>query len=243
MAEERDYRTTGSRQPTSEGLRPISGWTPTPQPRHSGTTGSQSPAQRAERPTGPRHGETGAVATQSDASPPAPLGHWVKEKLGGFNLPEETMRSMSSSLTSHVAPTTSSAWGADGQFDGTKLGPFGIKPGWNRAEMLGDLARVAEVCKGGKRAEIAHEVAKLMVRTKSRAHGEGESRLMAETMVADLGAYPIDVVRFACEYWVDGGADAKFTPSWPELKEICDKRMDGRLRLKRALEHVLAVQP
>jgi hypothetical protein len=96
------------------------------------------------------------------------------------------------------------------------------------------------MCRGGKRAEIAHEVAKLMVRTKSRAHGDGEARLMAETMVQDLSAYPIDVVRFACEYWVDGGADAKFTPSWPELKEICEKRMDGRRRLVRCLEHHLA---
>lgn len=153
------------------------------------------------------------------------------------------MRSISSSLTSHVAPTTSSAWGADGQFSGTKLGPFGIKPGWNRADMLGDLRTITELCRGGKKAEVAHEVAKLMVRTKNRAHGDGEARLLAETMVQDLAAYPIDVVRFACEYWIEGGADAKFTPSWPELKEICDKRMDGRLRLKKALEYVLGVNP
>lgn len=153
------------------------------------------------------------------------------------------MRSISSSLTSHVAPTTSSTWGKDGQFNGTKLGPFGIKPGWNRAELMSDLRLVTDMCKGGRKAEVAHEVAKLMVRTKSRAHGDGEARLMAETMVQDLSAYPIDVVRFACEYWIEGGADAKFTPSWPELKEICDKRMDGRLRLKRALEYVLAVNP
>ena len=201
----------------------------------SAITGSQSQAPRGESSTGLQRGEAGAVAR--------PLGRWVKEKLGGFNLPEETMRSMSNSLISHLAPTSSSTWGADGQFSGTKLGPFGIKPGWDRAEMLGDLQTVTELCRGGRKAETAHEVAKLMVRTKSRAHGDGEARLMAETMVQDLSVYPIDVVRFACEYWVEGGADAKFTPSWPELKEICDKRMDGRLRLKKALEHVLAVNP
>ncbi len=162
--------------------------------------------------------------------------------MGGFNLPEATMRSISSSLTSHVAPTTSGVWGGDGQFTGTKLGPFGLRKGWNRADLLQDLALLRGMCRGGKRAEIAHEVAKLMVRTKSRAHGDGEARLMAETMVQDLSAYPIDVVRFACDYWVDGGADAKFTPSWPELKEMCEKRMDGRRRLVRCLEHHLAVQ-
>lgn len=149
------------------------------------------------------------------------------------------MRSISSSLISHVAPTTSSVFGSDGQYSGTKLGPFGLKKGWKREELLQDLQTLRALCKGGKRAEIAHEVAKLMVRTKSRAHGDGEARLMAETMVQDLSAYPIDVVRFACEYWVDGGKDAKFTPSWPELKEICEKRMDGRLRLVRCLEHHL----
>lgn len=150
------------------------------------------------------------------------------------------MRSLSNSLISHLATTRASCFGADGQFDGLKLGPFSIKPGWNRQDLTRDLAIVRHECQSGKRSEVAHEVAKLMVRTKSRALGEGENRLMAETMVADLAAYPIDVVRFACEYWVDGGKDAKFTPSWPELKEICDRRMDGRLRLRRALEYYLS---
>jgi len=149
------------------------------------------------------------------------------------------MRSISSSLTSHIAPTTSSVWGPDGQFSGTKMGPFGLRKGWDRASLLQDLALLRGMCRGGRKAEIAHEVAKLMVRTKSRAHGDGEARLMAETMVQDLSAYPVDVVRSACEYWVDGGADAKFTPSWPELKELCEKRMDGRRRLVRCLEYHL----
>ena len=150
------------------------------------------------------------------------------------------MRSMSNSLISHLVTTRTSAFGSDGQFDGLKLGPFAIKKGWDRAALTQDLAIIREQCRGAKKAEVAHEVAKLMVRTKSRAHGDGENRLMAETMVADLSAYPIDVVRFACEYWVEGGGDAKFTPSWPELREICEKRVDGRLRLRRALEYHLS---
>lgn len=151
------------------------------------------------------------------------------------------MRSMSNSLVSRLETRVESAFGKDGQFDGTKLAPFTIADGWDRAALTKDLGVIVVACRGGKRAEIAQEVAKLLVRTKSRAQGEGEGRLMAETMVADLAQYPTDVVRFACEYWCDGGSDAKFTPSWPELKEICDKRMDGRLRLKKALEYHLSV--
>lgn len=150
------------------------------------------------------------------------------------------MASMSNSLVSHLAVTTDPAYGADGQFEGTKLAPFRINPGWDRAALARDLATVRAACQGGNRAKVAHEVAKLLVRTKARVQGDGEGKLLAETMVEDLSRYPIDVVRFACEYWVDGGANAKFTPSWPELKEICDKRMDGRLRLKKALEYYLS---
>ena len=222
---------TGSPRRIAESLPPISDSMRTQPPRHSSTIGPERARAQSEQ-TGLALGESGAAAR--------PLGRWVKDQMGGFNLPEATMRSISSSLTSHVAPTTSSVWGGDGQFTGTKLGPFGLRKGWNRADLVQDLALLRGMCRGGKRAEIAHEVAKLMVRTKSRAHGDGEARLMAETMVQDLSAYPIDVVRFACEYWVDGGADAKFTPSWPELKEICEKRMDGRRRLVRCLEHHLA---
>ena len=42
-------------------------------------------------------------------------------------------------------------------------------------------------------------------------------------------------LSFDYDYWCDGGREARFFPSWPELKEICDRRMDGRLRLRRAL--------
>lgn len=151
------------------------------------------------------------------------------------------MASMSNSLVSHLVVTTEPSYGRDGQFEGTKLAPFRISPGWDRAALSRDLASVRAACVGGGKAKVAHEVAKLLVRTKARVQGEGEGKLLAETLVDDLSRYPLDVVRFACEYWVDGGAAAKFTPSWPELKEICDKRMDGRLRLRKALEYTLSI--
>lgn len=229
---EPDFPQTGSPRQLSGILPSMRGSTQTPRPRPSAITGPHNREREAERPTGLQPGETGAVAT--------PPGRWVSEKLGQFTLPEETTRSLSNSLISHLVTTTSSRFSADGQFDGTKLGPFCIKRGWDRASLTRDLADVRASCQPARKADVVNEVAKLTVRTKSRALGEGENRLMAETLVADLSAYPIDVVRFACEYWVDGGSAAKFTPSWPELKEICDKRMDGRLRLRRALEYTLS---
>ncbi len=149
------------------------------------------------------------------------------------------MRFMSSSLLSHLATATTDQFGADGQFDGVGLKHCRILEGASNKDLQQDLQRLDDACRPATHAEAAHEVARLMVRTKSRVQGDGEARLMAETMVEDLRGYPADVVKFACEYWIEGGREAKFTPSWPELKEICEKRMDGRLRLKRAIVHHL----
>ena len=143
------------------------------------------------------------------------------------------MRSMSNSLASRLVTTGRAMFAPDGQFDAVGLGPFSIQPG---GDLSGDLEVVTAACEPGPRKAIAHEVAKLMVRTKARVQGEGEAKLLAETMVDDLSRYPLDVVRFACAYWIEGGREARFFPSWPELKSICDRRMDGRLRLRRALE-------
>ncbi|MFO1080840.1 MAG: hypothetical protein U1E23_09470 [Reyranellaceae bacterium] len=143
---------------------------------------------------------------------------------------------MSSSLASHLVTQRSSLFGADGQFDGVGLAPFQIRAGVPRETLARDLDAVIVSLLPGPRQQIAHEVAKLMIRTKARVHGDGEAKLLAETMVDDLSRYPLDVVRFACQYWIEGGRDARFFPSWPELREICEKRMDGRIRLKRALE-------
>jgi len=147
---------------------------------------------------------------------------------------------MSSSLLSHLETATTDQFGPDGQFDGVQLVQCRILAGASGKDLQYDLMQLDASCRPATHAEAAHEVARLMVRTKSRVQGDGEARLMAETMVEDLRGYPADVVKFACEYWVEGGREAKFTPSWPELKDICEKRMEGRLRLKRAILNHLA---
>lgn len=230
-----DYLMDGDPTPWDEPTPPTGGLTRIRPPTLSPTGGRQPTAPTPSSATGVQPSGRGAAVT--------PLGRWVVQQLGPFALPEETMRSMSSSLLSHLETATSDRFGPDGQFDGVGLGPFRILVGASPKDLQQDLARLDATCQPATKSEAAHEVAKLMVRTKSRLQGDGEARLMAETMVDDLRAYPADVVKFACEYWVDGGREAKFTPSWPELKEICEKRMEGRLRLRRAIVHHLGSNP
>lgn len=221
--------TTGSLQPISSPLRKTRDSMRSARPTGSGTTGGAPPARTPRNSIGMPPSATGVAVRPATAD----------ERLKLFDLPGETITCLSDSLKSRVAVETKSLFDAGGQFAGAGLGPFRIRAGMTVEEARCDLAALSEACRPGQRAKIAHEVAKLVVRTKQRVQGEGEGALLVEVMVEDLGAYPLDVVQFACGYWVDGGREAKFFPSWPELKEICDRRMSGRYRLRRALEHVL----
>lgn len=130
---------------------------------------------------------------------------------------------------------TKSLTGADGQFEAMALGPFRIMPGMTTAELKSDLDAVTRSLQRSAEPLVAKHVARLMVRTKMRVQGDAEGKLLAEVAVMDLCQYPPDVVAYACDYWVNGGRDNKFFPSWPELREICERRVQGRQRLKRAL--------
>lgn len=148
------------------------------------------------------------------------------------------MRSMSNSLISQLKVEETSVYGQNG-FERAKLAPFSPPVGMTRSELASDLAVLDAACASAAEHDVVPVVATLAARTKSRAQGDGEARFSAATMVKDLSAYPIDVVVFACDYWVAGGSENKWMPSWPELKEICDRRMDGRLRLRRALVYAI----
>jgi hypothetical protein len=130
--------------------------------------------------------------------------------------------------------------GSDGQHEWSEAGKFTIAPGMTADEMTEDLATIERSMQPAPRAFVAKSVALLAARTRGRAQGEGEARLVAATMVEDLGDYPEDVVAYAVSYWVAGGQDGKWFPAWSELREICERRVRGRQRLKRALEFLLA---
>lgn len=152
------------------------------------------------------------------------------------------MRSLSSSLISQLKIEHVDSFGVDGQWEGTKPAPFAPPVGVPGADLASDLQALDAACQPAAKHEIAPIVAVLRARTKNANQGDGEARFSAATLVEDLSKYPRDVAEFACEYWIEGGRDNKWMPSWPELKEICDKRMDGRLRLRRAIVHALAQQ-
>lgn len=207
------------------------GLTPIRPPTLSRITGHLRPVERRLSSTGMQPSERGAVAT--------PTNPKVAAAVALFDLPEETTRCLSVSLASHLAIQTNSKFGSHG-YEGVLLGPFKIRPGMGVADMKRDLYALEQSIERSTQAQVAQIVARMAVRTKMRVQGEGEAGLLAETMVDDLRHYPADVVEFACEFWVRGGAEFKFFPSWPELREICEKRMDGRRRLIKALAYYIA---
>lgn len=132
--------------------------------------------------------------------------------------------------------------GADGQFDHVKV-RFQMKPGMPKAAAERDLTVIDGMLRPAAKTDVVKHVAVLKARTKSAGQDQGEARFAAEVMVGDLAAYPIDVVQYACEYWVGGGSDAKWFPSWPELREICERRMQPRRALRKALQWVVDGEP
>ncbi len=149
---------------------------------------------------------------------------------------------MSNSLPSHLVMMPTSSIAADGQYDGSKV-RFQMKPGMERGAAKRDLSVIENACRPASKADAAKHVAVLKARTKSANQDQASARFGAEVMIGDLAAYPIDVIEYACNYWVAGGSDSKWFPSWPELREICERRMQPRRALRKALQWVADGEP
>jgi hypothetical protein len=210
------------------------GLTPIQPPTLSQTTGLRLAAEQPQSSTGTQLSELGAGETQ--------LGGWVQRQIGPFNLPEAAVRTLTNSLSSHLVMMPTSAIAADGQFDGTKI-RFKMKPGMPRLAAQRDLSVIDGTMRPAAKADVVKHVAVLKARTKSANQDQGEARFGAEVMIGDLASYPIDVVEYACNYWIDGGREAKWFPSWPELREICERRMQPRRALRKALQWVADGEP
>lgn len=203
-------------------------------PTLSQTTGRQPVGERPPSSTGTQLSAHGVGETV--------LGRWVKQQLGPFNLPEGAVLSLTSSLSSHLELMPTTTIGGDGQFEHAKV-RFQMKPGMPRSAAERDIRVVERHCQPSPKSDVAKHVAVLRARTKSANQDQSEARFAAEVMVNDLAKYPLDVVEYACDYWVNGGKDAKWFPSWPELKEICDRRMQPRRALLKGLRWVVAGEP
>lgn len=125
-------------------------------------------------------------------------------------------------------------FGADGQFEAAHVGEVMVRKG--TPEELEAVRRAVDALLEPAPADMAAvKLAELRAVTVHRARDGIDVELMATAYTQRLARYPADVVAAACDAWADR---EEFWPSWAELKAECDKRMRGRLALKRALEAV-----
>jgi hypothetical protein len=210
-----------------ESLRSTSGSTLTRPPTLSPTTGGH--------PRETRQSGTGTPPSERGVDAPATSLALV------LRLPPDAARSLTSLASSRVEAVTTTRIANDGQFE---IGPVQVRSHrLDRETALTDLAVLDKMLQSAPHSAVVKHVAVLRARTKSASPDPSEARFVAEVLVEDLARYPIDVVEHACRYWVEGGRDAKWFPSWPELFEICERRMQPRRALRKALQWVADGQP
>ena len=119
---------------------------------------------------------------------------------------------------------------------------FRMKLGMPRAEIQQNLRAVVAGLSRSRPDDLAPVVATLKARTRGRAEGERESAFGAEVLVNDLCDYPVDVVKAACDAWIDT-PDGKWFPAWADLKALCEERVAPRRKLEKALNWMLEETP
>ncbi len=107
-----------------------------------------------------------------------------------------------------------------------------------REEINQNLRAVVAGLHVARQSEVAPIVAALKARTRGRNEGEGEARFNANVLVSDLCDYPIDVVKDACNAWVNT-PEGRWFPAWADLKALCEDRMRGRRALQKGLNWLL----
>lgn len=86
-------------------------------------------------------------------------------------------------------------------------------------------------------AVAVKELTRLGMMTKARAEDVGTLEARLVVFAEELATYPEDVVIDACRYW---GRAEKFFPSWSELKDLLDRRVKRRQRMRDALARARA---
>jgi hypothetical protein len=152
------------------------------------------------------------------------------------------MRSLSSATVSHVRPETVSGTAPDGQYETARV-LVRMAPGLDRKAAEQDLAVLGPILRPADKNAVAPIVARLRARTKSRATDPAMARLSAETLIADLAGYPIDVVEQVCEEWPTLGETGIWFPAWAELYPRCERLSQPRRSLANALRWVVGGSP
>lgn len=118
----------------------------------------------------------------------------------------------------------------DGQFERTEITDVAVRDGHNIPTATMNM--IEKVCAPCGPAYAAHQLSQLRVLTASRERNEKDTEIMALAYVDRLAEYPEDVVRAACNAWANA---ERFWPTWAELKDACDRRMEGRAKIRDAL--------
>lgn len=98
------------------------------------------------------------------------------------------------------------------------------------AEVLGWLMAIN---RPGTRLELAREVGRCLVLTKSRAINEDDQTLMIAALIDELAAFPRDVVATALRNWA---RREKWWPTLAELRAGCQRAMRYRRALAIAID-------
>lgn len=121
---------------------------------------------------------------------------------------------------------------AGDQWDRSEARNVKVRDGVSPALISECIQEIDRICGPCEPRLAAEKLAELRVLTVHRARDGLDVELMATAYTGRLAKYPPDVVVKACDAWADR---EEFWPSWAELKAECDKRMHGRLAIKRAL--------
>jgi hypothetical protein len=90
------------------------------------------------------------------------------------------------------------------------------------------------------RGDCVQAVVRLKALTVSRLTSEEDMAVQIAAMTEELSAYPLDVVRGACQAWTQ---QDKFFPAWAELRELCESLVLKRRSLLNALRRYFGRKP
>ena len=141
---------------------------------------------------------------------------------------------MPASVSAALVPVSRGFVSVGGQFEGGiydyLLDPDADVPDADVMEAARTLDKSLLPCP----PEIATRALTAMrMRTKGAAEASEDTEMRLALFAADLTAYPADVVIEACRFW---GRNEKWFPSWAELREILDRRVQRRRAMRAALD-------
>lgn len=224
-SDQAEYPTIGRSRPSFGRLPRPRGLTRIESPSNSATTGSPLPAPTPENSIGPPRFGSGAVGM-----PTAPAA-LATETARLFGLPAAEAR-LALLLARALVWSERSVFGEAG-YEGVAVRDVAASASLHDSERAWAAREIERICEPGGASLAAKKLAELRSLTAHGRKNDDDAELMAAAYIARLAAYPADVIVAACDAWADRET---FWPAWADLKAECDKRVRGRLQIRRAFE-------